>query len=103
MMTMLTTNPKHKVFAAKHAKFMYHRVHGNSAEVRAYADMIDTFENRFIEMMSARMGMDAETVRIEFFTDGTDHWLNAEHAKERRLVDEIISNGKKSKKLICRY
>jgi ATP-dependent Clp endopeptidase proteolytic subunit ClpP len=101
MMAMLITNPKHKVLAAKHAKFMYHRVqgyvYGNSAEVRAHADMIDTFENSLIEMMSARMGVEPAAVRAEFFTDGTDHWLSAEQAKERGLVDSIIANGKKIK------
>ena len=101
MMAMLITNPKHKVLAAKHAKFMYHRVqgyvYGNSAEVRAHADMIDTFENSLIEMMSARMGVEPEVVKAEFFTDGTDHWLSAEQAKERGLVDGIIANGKKIK------
>ena len=101
MMAMLITNPKHKVMAAKHAKFMYHRVqgyvYGNSAEVRAHADMIDTFESSLIEMMAARMGVDKEVVKSEFFNDGTDHWLSAEQAKQRGLVDEIIVNGKKLK------
>ena len=99
MMAMLITNPKHKVMAAKHAKFMYHRVqgyvYGNSAEVRAHADMIDTFEGSLIDMMAARMGVEKEAVKSEFFTDGTDHWLSAEQAKERGLVDSIIVNGRK--------
>jgi ATP-dependent Clp endopeptidase proteolytic subunit ClpP len=103
MMAMLITNPKHKVLAAKHAKLMYHRVqgyvYGNSAEVRAHADMIDTFESSLIEMMAARMGADTEAVKSEFFTDGTDHWLSAEQAKERGLVDDIIVNGKKIKEV----
>jgi ATP-dependent protease ClpP protease subunit len=115
MMAMLITNPKHKVIAAKHAKFMYHRVqgyvYGNSTEVRAYADMIDTFEASLVEMMATKMhnkgakarmheganaeGIDIAGVKAEFFTDGADHWLSAEQAKERGLVDEIIVNGKK--------
>ena len=101
MMAMLITNPKHKVRAAKHAKFMYHRVqgyvYGNSAEVRAHADMIDTFEASLVEMMAARMNTDSEAVKAEFFTDGTDHWLNAQQAKERGLIDEIIVGGKTMK------
>lgn len=101
MMAMLITNPKHTVKAAKHAKLMYHRVqgcvYGNSTEVRAHADMIDTFESSLIDMMAARMGADREVVKNEFFTDGTDHWLSAEQAKERGLVDEVIVNGKKMK------
>ena len=99
MMAMLITNPKHRVTAAKHAKFMYHRVqgyvYGNSAEVRAHAEMIDTFESSLIEMMAARMKVDKEAVKAEFFTDGTDHWLSAEQAKERGLVDTITVGGKK--------
>jgi ATP-dependent Clp endopeptidase proteolytic subunit ClpP len=101
MMALLITNPKHTVKAARHAKFMYHRVqgyaYGNSAEVRAHADMIDTFESSLIDMMAARMGTDREVVKSEFFTDGTDHWLSAEQAKERGLVDEIIVGGRKMK------
>ncbi len=101
MMAMLITNPKHTVRAARHAKFMYHRVqgyvYGNSAEVRAHADMIDTFEQSLIEMMAARMGVEPESVKTEFFTDGTDHWLSAQEAKKRGLVDEITSSGKRMK------
>jgi hypothetical protein len=94
MMAMLLTNPKHTVKAARHAKFMYHRVqgyvYGNSAEVRAHADMIDTFEASLIEMMASRMKVASGAVKEEFFTDGTDHWLSSEQAKERGLCDEII-------------
>lgn len=95
MMAMLISNPKHKVKAAKYASFMYHRVqgscNGNSDEVRNLAAMIDTFENSLIEMMAARMKASPEAVKKEFFTDGLEHWMNAEEAKRRGLVDEIIS------------
>jgi hypothetical protein len=80
---------------------MYHRVqgyvYGNSAEVRACADMIDTFEESLIDMMSTRMKADKKQVKKEFFTDGLDHWLSASEAKERGLVDEIMVNGKTMK------
>jgi ATP-dependent protease ClpP protease subunit len=103
MMAMLITNPKHTVKAARHAKFMYHRVqgyvYGNSAEVRAHANMIDTFEASLIEMMAARMGAEPATVRAEFFTDGVDHWLSAEQAKERGLCDEIVTGGRRMKEV----
>lgn len=98
MMAMLISNPKHKVIAAKYASFMYHRVqgtcNGNSDEVRNLAAMIDTFEKSLIDMMAAKMNALPEDVRKEFFTDGLDHWMNAEEAKARGLVDEIIT-GKK--------
>lgn len=98
MMAMLISNPKHKVIAAKYASFMYHRVQGtcsgNSDEVRNLAAMIDTFEKSLIDMMAAKMGASPEDVREEFFTDGLDHWMNADEAKARGLVDEIIT-GKK--------
>lgn len=98
MMAMLISNPKHKVIAAKYASFMYHRVqgtcNGNSDEVRNLATMIDTFEKSLIDMMAAKMKASPEDVKKEFFTDGLDHWMNAEEAKARGLVDEIIT-GKK--------
>lgn len=95
MMAMLISNPKHKVKAAKYASFMYHRVqgscYGNSDEVRNLASMIDTFEKSLVDMMASRMKVDAESVKKEFFTDGLDHWMNAEEAMRRGLVDEIIT------------
>jgi ATP-dependent Clp endopeptidase proteolytic subunit ClpP len=98
MMAMLLTNPKHRVKAAKHAKFMYHRIHGyvsgNSTEVRAHADMMDTFEASLIEMMATRMKVDVSEVKEKFFNDGIDHWLSAEEAKELGLVDEILVGGR---------
>ena len=95
MMAMLISNPKHKVKAAKYASFMYHRVqgscYGNSDEVRNLAAMIDTFEKSLVDMMASRMKVDAASVKKEFFTDGLDHWMNAEEAMRRGLVDEIIT------------
>ena len=95
MMAMLISNPKHKVKAAKYSSFMYHRVqgscYGNSDEVRNLAAMIDTFEKSLVDMMASRMKVDAESVKKEFFTDGLDHWMNAEEAMRRGLVDEIIT------------
>ena len=94
MMAMLITNPKHKVSAARYAKLMYHRVqgsvYGNSAEVRSMAEMIDKFEGSLIEMMAKRMKEPVDRVRQEFFSDGLDHWMTAEEAKGRGLVDRII-------------
>lgn len=94
MMAMLITNPRHRVTAARYAKLMYHRVqgsvYGNSAEVRSMAEMIDKFETSLIEMMACRMGKPVDEVRQEFFTDGLDHWLTAEEALKRGLVDSII-------------
>lgn len=93
MMAMLITNPKHKVVGAKYSKYMYHRiqgyVYGNSSEVRAHADMIDTFEDSLIDMMATRMKADKATVKKEYFEDGIDHWLSAEQALELGLIDEI--------------
>jgi hypothetical protein len=36
------------------------------------------------------MNEPVEEVRKEFFTDGLDHWMTAEEAKKRGLVDSII-------------
>ena len=102
MMAVLITNPKHTVKAARHAKFMYHRVsgyvYGNSEEVRSGADMIDSFESTLVEMMSQRLNMSVEETRSKYF-DGTDHWLSAEQAVNAGLCDEIINDGKPMKEL----
>jgi len=102
MMAVLITNPKHKVKAARYAKFMYHRVcgyiYGNSDETRAAADMMDNFENTLVDMMASRMGISADEIRARYF-DGVDHWLNAEEAVLEGLCDEIINTNKDIKEL----
>lgn len=96
MMAVLITNPKHHVKAARHAKFMYHRVsgyvYGNSDETRAAADMMDSFEKTLIEMMASRINKSADETRNLYF-DGVDHWLSAEEAVAAGLCDEIVNTN----------
>ena len=102
MMAVLITNPKHHVKAARHAKFMYHRVsgyvYGNSDETRAAADMMDSFEKTLIEMMSSRIGLTVDETRNRYF-DGVDHWLSAEEAVQAGLCDEIVNTNMNIKEL----
>ncbi len=102
MMAVLITNPKHRVKAARHAKFMYHRVsgyvYGNSDETRAAADMMDSFEKTLIEMTASRIGRTAEETRSLYF-DGVDHWLSAEEAVQAGLCDEIVNTNMNIKEL----
>lgn len=102
MMAVLITNPKHHVKAARHAKFMYHRVsgytYGNSDETRASADMMDSFEKTLIEMMALRICKSAEETRNLYF-DGVDHWLGAEEAVQAGLCDEIVNTNMNIKEL----
>lgn len=102
MMAVLITNPKHHVKAARHAKFMYHRVsgyvYGNSDETRAAADMMDSFEKTLIEMMALRVCKSAEETRNLYF-DGVDHWLSAEEAVRAHLCDEIVNTNMNIKEL----
>lgn len=102
MMAVLITNPKHHVKAARHAKFMYHRVsgyvYGNSDETRAAADMMDSFEKTLIEMMALRVCKSAEETRNLYF-DGVDHWLSAEEAVNAGLCDEIVNTNMNIKEL----
>ena len=102
MMAALITNPKHHVKAARHAKFMYHRVsgyvYGNSDETRAAADMMDSFEKTLIEMIALRTCKRAEEIRNLYF-DGVDHWLSAEEAVQAHLCDEIIQTNMNIKEL----
>ena len=102
MMAVLITNPKHHVKAARHAKFMYHRVsgyvYGNSDDSRAAADMMDSFEKTLIEMMSSRIGLTVDETRNRYF-DGVDHWLSAEEAVQAGLCDEIVNTNMNIKEL----
>lgn len=102
MMAVLITNPKHHVKAARHAKFMYHRVsgyvYGNSDETRAAADMMDSFEKTLIEMMALRVCKSEEETRNLYF-DGVDHWLSAEEAVRAHLCDEIVNTNMNIKEL----
>ena len=102
MMAVLITNPKHHVKAARHAKFMYHRVcgyvYGNSDETRAAADMMDSFEKTLIEMMALRICKSAKETRNLYF-DGVDHWLSAEEAVQAHLCDEIVNTNMNIKAL----
>lgn len=95
MMLNLISNPKHKVYAHKFAKFMIHRVqgfvHGNSDEIRAHADMVDTFEATLISILGERMKKSADEVKALYFSDGIDHWFSAQEAYDLGLVDKIIT------------
>ncbi|HNX65625.1 MAG TPA: ATP-dependent Clp protease proteolytic subunit [Bacteroidales bacterium] len=92
MMAMLLTNPKHTVIANKYSKFMYHRlaggVNGNPDEVRAYADMMDKFEDDLIDMFAVRTGIDAKDAKKRYFNN-IEVWLSAQEALELKLVNEI--------------
>lgn len=92
MMAMLITNPKHTVIANKYSKFMYHRlsghVNGNPDEVRAYADMMDKFEEDLIDMFSMRTGLDKKQTKKDYFNN-TEKWLSAQEALALKLVNEI--------------
>lgn len=102
MMAVLITNPRHRVKAARYAKFMYHRVcgyvYGNSDETRAAADMMDSFEGTLVDMMASRMGKGCDEVRAVYF-DGIDHWLSAEEAVRAGLCDEIVNTDRNIKEL----
>ncbi len=76
------------------AKLMLHRVsggtYGNSAELRKYADLMETLENDLASMIAERCKMSVEEIKTRYF-DGQDHWLNAKEAVAMGLADEIYT------------
>jgi hypothetical protein len=93
MMSLLLSNPKHRVKAAPHAKLMYHSVkgfvYGDYDKIISTAEMVKTFETSLIEIVARRTGLPAAEVRERFF--GPDYWLSAQDALSCGLVDEMLT------------
>ena len=90
--------PGAKVYCAKYAKMMLHRIscggEGSPDELRRVAEMAEDFENNIVESVANKTGYSEEEVREKWF-DGADHWLNAEQALADNLIDGIVEGNKK--------
>ena len=80
------------LYMSRYSRLMLHQVtggcSGSAREIRECADLIDGLEQTLAEMISAKCGRPADEIRAEYF-DGTDHWMTAEEAMNRRLCDRI--------------
>ena len=79
---------------SENAAFMIHApwggVAGNSATMRKYADMLDTWANAMATSYAAKSGMPVADV-LALLTDGEDHWYTAAQAKEAGFVDTVVT------------
>ena len=63
---------------------------GNSAEMRQYADMLDTWAEAMSTSYATKTGLDKATF-LALLTDGEDHWYTAEQALAEGLVDSTTA------------
>ncbi|MFC5551763.1 ClpP-like prohead protease/major capsid protein fusion protein [Massilia aerilata] len=79
---------------AENAQLMLHAPwgwqQGNSAAMRDYADMLDSWADAMSTTYASKTG-DDKAVFLALLIDGKDHWYTAEQAREAKLVDAIIA------------
>lgn len=62
---------------------------GNSADLREFADMLDTWAQAMSTSYAAKSGQPTETM-LALLTDGEDHWYTAEQALAENFVTSVI-------------
>ncbi len=71
-----------------HAPWMY--TEGNSAELRAYADMLDTWAAAMATSYATKTGQDQATM-LALLTDGKDHWYTADDCIAEKFADAKVN------------
>lgn len=61
---------------------------GNSAELRAYADVLDKHAQAMSTSYASKTGKSSEDC-LALLTDGDDHWYESDEARDFGFVDEI--------------
>jgi len=61
---------------------------GNSKDMRAYADLLDTFARAMASSYENKSGVDHATI-MALLTDGEDHWYTAQEALDFGFVDVV--------------
>ncbi len=79
---------------AENAQLMVHApwtmAAGNAPELRAAADMLDSWATSMAQTYSRASGMPADDVLAQWL-DGTDHWFTAAQAVAAGLADEAVA------------
>lgn len=63
---------------------------GNSADMREFADMLDTWAQAMSSSYASKSGSTKEEM-LALLTDGEDHWYTAEQALAGKFVDSIVT------------
>lgn len=81
------------LFMNKYSRLMLHRVSGgtfgNADQLRHSAQLCEDMENDLANMISQKTKKTPEEIKAQYF-DGSDHWINAQQAKELGFIDGII-------------
>ena len=64
---------------------------GNSAELREYADVLDTYAKAMASSYVRKSGKTNDEI-MDILTDGVDHWYTADEAKEEGFADVIYED-----------
>ncbi len=79
---------------AENAQMMIHApwgyAMGNSADMREYADMLDSWSDAMSTTYAAKTGGD-KAEYLALMTDGKDHWYTAEQALAAKLIDVTVA------------
>ena len=79
---------------AENAQIMIHAPwgwnSGNSAAMREYADMLDSWADAMSTTYASKTGGD-KTEMLALLTDGKDHWYTAEQALAAKFVDVVVA------------
>lgn len=82
-----------EVEIADNAMIMVHApwggAYGNATELRAYADLLDTWAQAMSGSYAAKTGKTKDEI-LALLTDGEDHWYSAQDALDFGLVDRIV-------------
>ncbi|CAG2532935.1 ATP-dependent protease ClpP [Maribacter dokdonensis] len=85
----------------KYGRIMTHKVQGGvrgeSDQVRAYADLMDSEEENITAKFIERTGQTKETV-AGWLKSGVNLWFNASKAKTANLIDTILETKKEAPK-----
>ena len=79
---------------AENALMMLHApwggIYGNSAELRKYADMLDTWAQAMAGSYAAKSGKPVDEI-LPLLTDGEDHWYTADECLEMGFIDKTTT------------
>jgi ATP-dependent protease ClpP protease subunit len=84
-----------RVEMAENALLMLHApwgaASGNSAHMRQYADLLDTWAQAMTSSYAKKSGQPREDI-LALLTDGKDHWYTADEAKAAGFVDDVTES-----------
>jgi ATP-dependent Clp protease protease subunit len=97
---VLAAGTKGRRFALPHAKVMLHQVwggvSGQAADIKIQAEEILKAKTMINEILSKHTGQPIEKIAAE---TERDRYMTADEAKEYGLIDEVLHEGDKEKKV----